>query len=576
MTIKTTRPRIFLTEERLAYLCTPEAQDRPAWQKLRTWCSQGWPLGEAVKGRDQHHANNYGLIYAVTGEERYGRKAIAMCETYMAMPGFDALTKVGTSSAHGFGARIVLPEMACTYDWCHPLLTPAERTRWQAQMVKWADWCWLETNPTKPTQWGQHHPGDNFHHGFLMTGLVGLALGSDHSRGMFHADFAWNKWKDMWFPYLERFGSGTSLEGTAYGTHKLLSFFTAAYRSASDSLGPDWVLPEAAEGRIHLTAPDFKHLAPLGGQPSAASAPITDYHRTLMLVALTHSGKTVAGLSRDWLDRAPPPRWRWTAWEEALWYDPRVEPVKIETRPTTHHFEGAGLVSARTSWEEDATWLLYECGPTLETHQDLGAGQLHLYTAGDWLTTNARLWGYGGGMHPTEYTNSVMVGPHGQPGVDTNRILPKDLAGKIISVEDTGGTLEIDSEFHRAYDYRSGSKALPRLTEARRRLLWIKPGWLLIRDKFTKVNAADELTLLIQCKQPPILSQGLGAWVGFAVQRADEVTMDGQVLTPAGTRLRTVEILKGPKGVHSSWRLEIVIPGGSLNVEVAWLLEIDQ
>ncbi|MCU0490226.1 MAG: heparinase II/III-family protein [Chloroflexaceae bacterium] len=50
------------------------------------------------------------------------------------------------------------------------------------------------------------------------------------------------------------------------------------------------------------------------------------------------------------------------AFLELLWYDPTVEPEPLASLPRTRLFPDMGLVSARSSWEADATLLVFKCG----------------------------------------------------------------------------------------------------------------------------------------------------------------------------------------------------------------------
>lgn len=50
------------------------------------------------------------------------------------------------------------------------------------------------------------------------------------------------------------------------------------------------------------------------------------------------------------------------AWVDFVWYDPTVEPESVESLPTTQVFPDGGLLTTRSSWQGDATYLAFKCG----------------------------------------------------------------------------------------------------------------------------------------------------------------------------------------------------------------------
>lgn len=50
------------------------------------------------------------------------------------------------------------------------------------------------------------------------------------------------------------------------------------------------------------------------------------------------------------------------AWVDFVWYDPTVVPEPLHTLPTTMVFPDLGLLTTRSSWEKEATYLAFKCG----------------------------------------------------------------------------------------------------------------------------------------------------------------------------------------------------------------------
>lgn len=75
------------------------------------------------------------------------------------------------------------------------------------------------------------------------------------------------------------------------------------------------------------------------------------------------------------------------AWVDFVWYDPTVEPEHLNTLPTTMVFPDLGLLTTRSSWNKDATYLAFKCGtPNGARGWALGQEFNRLY---DWKTIKA-------------------------------------------------------------------------------------------------------------------------------------------------------------------------------------------
>ena len=75
------------------------------------------------------------------------------------------------------------------------------------------------------------------------------------------------------------------------------------------------------------------------------------------------------------------------AWVDFVWYDPTVEPKHLNTLPTTMVFPDLGLLTTRSSWDKNATYLAFKCGtPNGNRGWQLGQQFNRLY---DWKTIKA-------------------------------------------------------------------------------------------------------------------------------------------------------------------------------------------
>ncbi len=85
-------------------------------------------------------------------------------------------------------------------------------------------------------------------------------------------------------------------------------------------------------------------------------------------------------------------------WLNLIWSDPSVAPRPPGGLPTMRHFEGMGVVSARSGWAGDESLVVFKCDPFIghkavqEFTHDPGGGHVHpdanhylLFGAGEWL-----------------------------------------------------------------------------------------------------------------------------------------------------------------------------------------------
>jgi hypothetical protein len=72
---------------------------------------------------------------------------------------------------------------------------------------------------------------------------------------------------------------------------------------------------------------------------------------------------------------------------EFLWDDPEVAPrdpalTSEEELPRQRYFAGVGHLVMRDGWEQDSTWIEFDCGPYFAKHQHLDQNQFTIYRGG--------------------------------------------------------------------------------------------------------------------------------------------------------------------------------------------------
>jgi hypothetical protein len=181
-------------------------------------------------------------------------------------------------------------------------------------------------------------------------------------------------------------------------------------------------------------------------------------------------------------------------WMDLLTYNPEISPKPIEDLPNLKHFEDNDLVATRSSWQPDATFLGFRCGPApghrnqadplLLERRGYGPGHGHpdinsfsIFAHGEWLAIDP---GYTH-LKRTDNHNTIMVNGRGQAGalehwLDFMAFEEREPAPAILRIES-----------NQVYDYILGDAGniyvdKAKLNTFRRHLLFLKPDIVVIAD----------------------------------------------------------------------------------------------
>ena len=190
-----------------------------------------------------------------------------------------------------------------------------------------------------------------------------------------------------------------------------------------------------------------------------------------------------------------------------LWYDPSVTPAALGDVKPYHHFKDHDVVCWRSGWGDDATCLMFRCGPPQghaaakklremtdwrmnsgHTHPDIGA--FWLYARGAYLAGDT---GYTARKFTRDH-NTLLVGGKGQGADGTywnDRGWPYDKfdAARIVAVHLADDHVYARGEFGSVYPADLGIHSLQRTVLATKR-------WLLTIDN---LDAKQEQTLTWLC-----------------------------------------------------------------------------
>jgi hypothetical protein len=176
-------------------------------------------------------------------------------------------------------------------------------------------------------------------------------------------------------------------------------------------------------------------------------------------------------------------------WLNLIWFDPTVPTKSPQTRPTLHHFEDMGIVSARSGWSGDESLVVFKCGPFIgheaiaKFSYDPGGGHVHpdanhfvLFGDGQWLVRDD-------GYHPkwTGQHNTLLVDGRGQLGegaewFNGGQALVLKANPRVLRVISTSTMDQITGDAAEAYPRDLGLRRFVRY------LIFVKPDVLIVAD----------------------------------------------------------------------------------------------
>ncbi|NUP99640.1 MAG: hypothetical protein HUU35_07285, partial [Armatimonadetes bacterium] len=135
-----TRPRLWMNETTLPKIKAnlDKAENGPAWARLQALADRPFEFSVAPGAEVSHNSGletaavAKAFVSLMTGEQKYGREAIALTTAYLSAVEFGNLLDI----TREIGRAIY--SAALVYDWCYDLLTPPERDLLRTHMMRLA------------------------------------------------------------------------------------------------------------------------------------------------------------------------------------------------------------------------------------------------------------------------------------------------------------------------------------------------------------------------------------------------------------------------------------------------------
>lgn len=314
-------PRLFLTQQRLRLLKRERDRDSMRWRQFSLLVRAAAELPEPGFA--------YSLFYAVTGDTEIGRRAT----TWATGPGTD------------------IRQLALVYDWCQPILTPAQSKALAAKLRRL-----IEQKPG---------PGISAHRDRVLA-LVALADAS-HAEEAPLREMVTQWWRQETAPKIQ--------DGRETIAHYELFALAEILHALRDNLKID----------LRFDAPDyFKELPKyevLGNYPAPLAAPENEYRVPVYQgagqpdvdqAALARAaGLSMVAYDNNALENQYLQGWliqdrfmlqgTFGAPYEFMWANPYQPGLSYFQLPVLYHDRNSGALFLRSNWEDDAVWFgLYQ------------------------------------------------------------------------------------------------------------------------------------------------------------------------------------------------------------------------
>ena len=361
--VRTERPRIWLDQSRVKWL-----REKVAGKSVEDVQALAGPSTEGLA-----------LTYVITGDEAAGRAAIDK-----------ALTD--RSEYRWVGAS----QVAIAYDWCHPLLLPAEKSRMRDTLVREG-----RKEVANRRMWRSFNSSLHLHG--MELGLGAVALYHDDRFGKDALEFLKVHYKDAMMVFERLFADGEWHEGFDYNrvaTYNAMRLFWAI-KTASGS--------DLMAASVHVRNTVFYIV--YGAKPNGLVYPgdntdfpfLSDRDREALLFMTAQYGDPHAQYFLNHCQAKLFRPTRYNRWRDLLWYDPALPEEPLDSLPKSRIFRGEGLVIARSGWDWDgdrnrtsASWVTFRCGRYFGDHSHYDNNHFEIYHRGELAIDSGRYdddWG---------------------------------------------------------------------------------------------------------------------------------------------------------------------------------------
>ncbi len=323
----------------------------------------------------------------------------------------------------------VVSGVAITYDVLFAQFSEQERYQIREWLMKEISFIRKRFEGTADAgYWPNDQLNNHMHNRFHGLAHAVLAMyGDDPKQDVSeYVDFVMDHFKDMleWLP-----GDGSYHEGPGYwgfGYHWCLRMaFLMKHVTTADPFADNSNFSKGHLFRIYMQAPGWNQIMPIGdtGEGKGGFASLT----TIAIGASAAGDLYSLDLVKTLMQAQPGGFYQQTAWG-MLYYDGTSQTRSYKDLPLHCFWPDLEMFSIRSSWEDDATALVFKCGPpgghhlqqmrkggwANVAHDDPDQNHFLLYAHGTLLTHGDGYVGKNGGKKMAANHNTVILGGKGQ------------------------------------------------------------------------------------------------------------------------------------------------------------------
>jgi hypothetical protein len=310
-------------------------------------------------------AANMALAYLLTEDDTYLETLRSWIKVGIGYPHWGLARKPD----HDLDAAWLLFGLGLTYAWVGDVLPKDESTALRDKLILQGTRIYDYALGTEGRYWGSAYWQN--HNWICYGGLAtaAAALVAEHPSAQAWLDRSVENFQIVLPLFPE---DGSDYEGVVYWRYGFPWLLIAAHLIQEErgiDLHQSEFLRQSFHHRLHLSGPNLVDTANFGDCHDRRSA-----HSRMVLYRL-------AGLYRigeaQWLANHFEKTGEWEregkeglvkpgllpeAWLDFVWFDPTVEPQPVHKKERTAIFPDMGLLTTRSSWQEDATYLAFKCG----------------------------------------------------------------------------------------------------------------------------------------------------------------------------------------------------------------------
>ena len=556
--IPTTHPRIYLNAQNRTRLTTALGSSSATATRFRGMVDNQIADG----GVYDFQAWFAALLYALTGEQKYGNYAVQTMDDFVAseekLIAGGERASVASDSYYAVGPEI--GDLALTFDYCYDLLSADQKKRWTdyANQAVWNVWhadqaAW-GGNAFPWSGWAVDNPNNNYYFSFLRaTMLLGLATLGDNDQAQGQVDrFRDDKIGTELVPtYLADLAGGGSREGTGYGTAMANLFHLYDMWAATTGEHIADLTPHARESiayMLHSIVPTRDRLAPIGDHSRDSTAALFDYHRDyLQVLSSLYPNDETSAAARGFLPESSVPKMSLGFMYESdfIWDIAGQSTQPLSVLYPVYHATGTGTVFARTGWTEDATWTSFIAGPYTESHAHHDQGSLLVYKR-EWLAYDANIDSHSG-IHGEEETHNLV---RIESGGKTVRMSEGAPSSKLVALHDDASFAFFAADTTPIYDGKAP------VDEVYRAIVLLKPDVFVV---FDRVATSASTRKVWQLNTP--VAPSLGASVATLQGKASKLQLFA--ISPAGAGVSAKPWPELDSDMSGGHRIEIAQDGAT-------------